>query len=151
MGTVGHLLATVCAFFGWKNPDRLSHADTLFLANSSGGYGDLLSECARLRDRARRAGVELDDTPGSLDALDHLLLVWRAHPDVAAWLPIEAGSYLGTVIIRTLPGAGWCTAANGRPVVQLRSGAQVDVLGAASTGLAGPGTLTATYQRARDS
>jgi hypothetical protein len=34
--------------------------------------------------------------------------------------------------------------------VQLRSGAQVDVLGAASTGVAGPG-LTATYQRARNS
>src|SRR5438093_3566419 len=60
MGTVGHLLATVCAFFGWKNSDRLSHADMQLLADSSGGYQDLLSECARLRDRARRAGVELD-------------------------------------------------------------------------------------------
>jgi hypothetical protein len=35
--------------------------------------------------------------------------------------------------------------------VQLRSGAQVDVLGAASTGAAGPSTLTAIYQRARNS
>ena len=52
------------------------------------------------------------------------------------------------MIIRTLPGAGWHTAPDGRPVVQLRSGAQVDVLGAASTR---PGVLTATYQRARNS
>jgi hypothetical protein len=74
-----------------------------------------------------------------------------AHPDVAAWLPIEAGSYLGTVMIRTVPGAGWHTAPDGRPVVRLRSGAQVDVLGAASTGPAGPSTLTAIYQRARNS
>jgi hypothetical protein len=150
MGTVGRLVAAVGAFFGWRNRDRLSHADLLFLADHPGGYEDLLSECARLRERARRAGVELDDTPGSLDALDQLLLLWHAHPDVAAWLPIEAGSYLGTVIIRTLPGAGWYTAADGRPVVQLRSGAQVDVL-AASTGVAGPSTLTAIYQRARNS
>jgi len=151
MGTVGRLVASVCAFFGWKNRDRFSHADMLFLADHAGGYEDLLSECARLRERARRAGVELDDTPGSLDALDQLLLLWHAHPGGAAWLPIEAGSYLGTVIIRTVPGAGWHTATDGRPVVQLRSGAQVDVLGAASTGAAGPSTLTAVYQRARNS
>jgi hypothetical protein len=151
MGTVGRLVAAVGAFFGWKNRDRLSHADLLFLGEHSGGYEDLLSECARLRERAHRAGVELDDTPGSLDALDHLLTLWHAHPDVAAWLPIEAGSYLGTVIIRTVPGAGWHTAADGRPVVRLRSGAQVDVLGAASTGAVGPSTLTAIYQRARNS
>jgi hypothetical protein len=151
MGTVGRLVAAVCAFLGWKNRDRLSHADLLLLADYSCGYEDLLSECARLRERARRAGVELDDTPGSLDALDQLLLLWHAHPGVAAWLPIEAGSYLGTVIIRTVPGAGWHTAPNGRPMVQLRSGAQVDVLGAASTGVAGHSTLTAVYQRARNS
>jgi len=151
MGTVGRLLAAVCAFFGWKNRDRLSQADMLLLADHAGGYDDLLSECARLRERARRAGVELDDTPGSLDALDQLLLLWHAHPEVAAWLPIEAGSYLGTVIIRTVPGAGWHTAADGRPVVQLRSGAQFDVLGAASTGAPSPSTLTAIYLRARNS
>jgi hypothetical protein len=54
------------------------------------------------------------------------------------------------VIIRTVPGAGWHTAADGRPVVQLRSGAQVDVLGAARTGAVDPSTLTAIYQRARN-
>jgi hypothetical protein len=123
----------------------------LFLADQAGGYEDLLSECARLRERARRAGVELDDTPGSLDALDQLLLLWHAHPSAAVWLPIEAGSYLGTVIIRTVPGAGWHTAADGRPVVQLRSGALVDVLAAASSGTASPSPLTAIYQRARNS
>jgi hypothetical protein len=36
-------------------------------------------------------------------------------------------------------------------MVQLRSGAQVDVLGAPSTGVAGHSTLTAVYQRARNS
>jgi hypothetical protein len=148
---VSRLVAAVGAFFGRRNRDRLSHADLLFLADRSAGYEDLLSECARLRERARRAGVELDETAASLDALDHLLLLWQAHLDVAAWLPIEAGSYLGTVIIRTVPGAGWHTAADGRPVVQLRSGAQVDVLGAASIGAVGPSTLTAIYQRARNS
>ena len=147
---MGRLVAAVGAFLGWTSRDRLSRADLLFLADQAGSYEDLLSECARFRERARRAAVELDDTPGSLEALDRLLLLWRAHPGGAAWLPIEAGSYLGTVIIRTVPGAGWHTAADGRPVVRLRSGAQVDVRGAASTGAPGP-SLTAIYQRARNS
>jgi hypothetical protein len=50
-----------------------------------------------------------------------------------------------------VPGAGWHTAADGRPVVQLRSGALVDVLAAASSGTASPSPLTAIYQRARNS
>jgi hypothetical protein len=144
MGTVGRLFAVVCAFFGWRNQDRLSQADLLFLADHSGGFEDLFAECARLRERARRSGVELDDSPESLDALDHLLMLWHAHPGAATWLPIEAGSYLGTVIIRSVPGAGWHTTPGGRPVVQLRSGEQVDVLGGGST-------LTAIYQHAHNS
>jgi hypothetical protein len=74
---VGRLVAVVGAFFGWRNRDRLSETDMLFLGEHSGGYEDLFSECARLRERARRAGVELDDTPGSLDVLDHLLTLWQ--------------------------------------------------------------------------
>jgi hypothetical protein len=147
---VSRLFTAVRGFLGWRNLDQLSDADAAFLADHADAYDDLLSECTRLRERARRAGVELDDSPGSLRALDQLLRLWKAHPDVAAWLPIEAGSYLGTVIIRTVPGTRWHTAPGSRPLVQLRSGDKVDVFAAAGTGAAGPGTLTAVYQRARD-
>jgi len=89
---------------------------------------ELLSECELLRDQAGSAGVELDDTPESLAALDQLLPRWRDDPDITPWLGSDAGLYLGTVIVRTVPGAGWRLWESGQPVVRLRSGRELDVL-----------------------
>lgn len=88
----------------------------------------LLSECELLRDHAGRAGVELDDTAESLAALDQLLPRWREDPEVSPWLGSDAGLYLGTVVVRTVPGASWGLRADGEPVVRLPSGRELDVL-----------------------
>ncbi|HWM39774.1 MAG TPA: DUF6278 family protein [Streptomyces sp.] len=92
------------------------------------GAAQLLSECELLRDHAERAGVELDDTAESLSALDQLLPRWREDPEVSPWLGSDAGLYLGTVIVRTVPGAGWQLRQDGQPVVRLPSGRELDVL-----------------------
>jgi hypothetical protein len=92
------------------------------------GAAQLLSECELLRDHAEDAGVELDDSAESLSALDQLLPRWRDDPEVAPWLGSDAGLYLGTVLVRTVPGAGWRLRPDGQPVVRLGSGRELDVL-----------------------
>ena len=42
-----------------------------------------------------------------MEALDQLLPRWRDDPEAPAWLGNDAGLYLGTVIVRTVPGAAW--------------------------------------------
>jgi hypothetical protein len=148
MAVVGGLMTAVREFFGWQNLGRRRSGDPTFSATDAGCYEELLSECGRLRERARRAGVELDDSPRSLDDLDRLLALWRAHPDSAPWLPIEAGSYLGTVLVRSLAGTRWQIGLDGHPVVRLHSGRVLDVL-AAVGGPAGGPTLASTYAQAR--
>jgi hypothetical protein len=148
MWVVGGLMDAVRKFFGWQNLGRRRRGDATFSATNAGCYEELLSECGRLRERARRAGVELDDSPRSLDDLDRLLALWRANPGSASWLPIEAGSYLGTVMTRSLPGARWQIGLDGHPVVRLHSGRVFDVL-SASGGQAGVPTLASSYAQAR--
>ncbi|MEV0225409.1 DUF6278 family protein [Streptomyces sp. NPDC050704] len=92
------------------------------------GVADLLSECELLRDQAYRAGIELDDTPASLEALDQLLPRWRDDEERLQWLGNDAGLYLGTVIVRTVPGAVWEVWPGDRPVVRLVSGREIDVV-----------------------
>ncbi|MGD3110011.1 DUF6278 family protein [Streptomyces sp. YGL11-2] len=90
----------------------------------------LLSECELLRDQAAAAGVELDDSVGSLEALDQLQPVWRDDPEVLPWLGNDAGLYLGTVVVRTVRGAVWHVWPDGQPVVRLESGREIDVVAA---------------------
>lgn len=90
----------------------------------------LLSECELLRSRAAAAGVRLhDDVPASLAELDQLVPRWREDPEELPRLGNDAGLYLGTVIVRTLPGARWEPGPDG-PVVVLGSGREVDVVAA---------------------
>ncbi|KOG87034.1 hypothetical protein ADK38_27670, partial [Streptomyces varsoviensis] len=42
----------------------------------------------------------------------------------------RAGLYLGTVVVRTVPGAGWHLRPDGQPVVLLGNGREVDVVDA---------------------
>ncbi|MEU9210601.1 DUF6278 family protein [Streptomyces sp. NPDC048415] len=92
------------------------------------GVADLLSECELLRSHAAAAGLELDDTPASLAALDQLLPRWRDDPEVLPWLGNDAGLYLGTVVVRTVAGAGWHVWPGGSPVVRLASGREIPVV-----------------------
>ncbi|MGP4000236.1 DUF6278 family protein [Streptomyces sp. 8N706] len=92
------------------------------------GVAELLSECALLRSQAASLGLELDDSAQSLEALDQLLPRWRDDPEELPWLGNDAGLYLGTVIVRTVPGAAWQVWPNGQPVVRLPSGREVNVV-----------------------
>ncbi|MEU5362057.1 DUF6278 family protein [Streptomyces sp. NPDC005925] len=92
------------------------------------GIADLLAECELLRSLAARERVRLDDSAASLEALDQLVPRWRDDEEVLSWLGNDAGLYLGTVIVRTVPGAAWEIRRDGQPVVRLDSGRQFDVV-----------------------
>ncbi|MEU5658613.1 DUF6278 family protein [Streptomyces sp. NPDC047737] len=94
------------------------------------GVAELFAECELLRARAAQGGLELDDTPASLSALDQLPPVWRDDPEELPWVGNDAGLYLGTVLVRTVPGAAWDILAGGQPVVRLASGREIDVVAA---------------------
>ncbi|CAM5363080.1 MULTISPECIES: DUF6278 family protein [Streptomyces] len=92
------------------------------------GIAELLSECELLRSHASRSGVRLDDTAASLEALDQLVPGWRDDEEILLWLGNDAGLYLGTVIVRTVPGATWDLRSDGQPVIRLESGREFDVV-----------------------
>ncbi|MFI6037368.1 DUF6278 family protein [Streptomyces sp. NPDC051315] len=92
------------------------------------GYAELLAECELLRSLAQREGFPLDDTAATLEALDQLVPRWRDDEELLPWLGNDAGLYLGTVIVRTVPGAVWRILSDGRPVVRLASGREIDVV-----------------------
>ncbi|QGV77799.1 DUF6278 family protein [Streptomyces ficellus] len=92
------------------------------------GVADMLAECDLLRARVKEQGVRLDDTPRSLEALDQLPPRWRDDPEELPWLGNDAGLYLGTVIVRTVPGAHWHLTRGGQPVVRLVSGREIHVV-----------------------
>ncbi|MFD5892785.1 MULTISPECIES: DUF6278 family protein [unclassified Streptomyces] len=92
------------------------------------GVAELLSECELLRVRAGQSGLELDDSPASLEALDQLPPHWRDDPEELPWLGNDAGLYLGTVIVRTVAGAAWHIWPGGHPVVRLVSGREIQVV-----------------------
>ncbi|MFE9440166.1 DUF6278 family protein [Streptomyces sp. NPDC006602] len=94
------------------------------------GIAELLSECELLRSHASQEGVQLDDTAASLEALDQLVPRWRDDEEVLPWLGNDAGLYLGTVIVRTVPGAAWDLWPSGQPVIRLASGREFDVVAA---------------------
>ncbi|MGW0734493.1 DUF6278 family protein [Streptomyces sp. NPDC002851] len=97
-------------------------------AENPEGVAELLSECELLRSQAGGYGLELDDSPGSLAALDQLPPRWRDDPEVLPWLGNDAGLYLGTVIVRNVPGAAWHVWPGGQPMVRLASGREIRVV-----------------------
>ncbi|GAA0702675.1 DUF6278 family protein [Kitasatospora atroaurantiaca] len=88
---------------------------------------ELFSECGLLRELAESAGVLLDDGVKSLTALDQMLPLWRADPEVSDWLGNDAGLYLGTVLHRTVAGAAWRLGGHGRPLLVMPDGLELDV------------------------
>ncbi|GAA2412002.1 DUF6278 family protein [Streptomyces glaucosporus] len=115
------------------------------------GVAQLLSECELLRAQAGAAGIELDDTVESLAALDQLLPLWRDDPEILPWLGNDAGLYLGTVVVRTVPGARWQVWPSGRPVVRLASGRELDAVEAGREwALSGTPELSQMYAEASE-
>ncbi|MFH8366800.1 DUF6278 family protein [Streptomyces sp. NPDC018031] len=116
----------------WRKRHGAQHGPALADARERDpeAVAQLLSECELLRDRAASSGVELDDTPLSLEALDQLQPRWRDDPEELSRLGNDAGLYLGTVVVRTVPGAAWQILPDGRPVVRLASGREIDVVAA---------------------
>ncbi|MEV1066320.1 DUF6278 family protein [Streptomyces sp. NPDC050263] len=98
------------------------------LAEDPEGIAELLSECELLRSHAAREGIGLDDTAASLEALDQLPPRWRDDEESLPWFGHDAGLYLGTVVVRTVPGAAWAIRSDGEAVVRLVSGREVDVV-----------------------
>ncbi|MFJ6573228.1 DUF6278 family protein [Streptomyces sp. NPDC091292] len=96
--------------------------------NDQEAVSELFSECELLRSQAGAMGLELDDTAGSLHALDQLLPRWRDDPELLPWLGNDAGLYLGSVIVRTVPAAVWHVWPGGHPVVRLASGREIQVV-----------------------
>ncbi|WP_328353185.1 DUF6278 family protein [Streptomyces sp. NBC_00457] len=92
------------------------------------GIAELLAECELLRSQASEEGVRLDDSAASLEELDQLVPRWRDDEEILPWLGNDAGLYLGTVIVRTVPGAAWEIWPNGQPVIRLASGREFDVV-----------------------
>ncbi|WP_151770095.1 DUF6278 family protein [Streptomyces abyssomicinicus] len=95
---------------------------------AAGAVAELLGECELLRAHAAGEGVGLDDSPASLEALDQLAPRWRDDEETVLRLGNDAGLYLGTVVVRTVPGAVWEIWPDGRPVVRLASGREIDVV-----------------------
>jgi hypothetical protein len=94
-----------------------------------------LSRCDHLRTWTRTRGFELDDTPEDLGLLDQALneLTGEARgelggPARAVRLGLEAGRFLGTVLVVTVPGARWRLWPNGHPVIRLPPGRDLDVV-----------------------
>ncbi|MGW1797890.1 DUF6278 family protein [Streptomyces sp. NPDC001984] len=108
--------------------NRHTKSDEAAFAADPEGVAGLLSECELLRSLASQEGVVLDDSVASLEAIDQLLPRWRDDEELLPWLGNDAGLYLGTVIIRTVPGARWRIWPGEQPVVRLESGREFDVV-----------------------
>ncbi|WP_424211124.1 DUF6278 family protein [Streptomyces sp. BI20] len=111
-----------------RSEDRPGDALADALARDPEGVAELFAECELLRAQARRAGLELDGSPASLEALDQLVPRWRRDPELVPWLGNDAGLYLGTVVVRTVPGAAWEIRPDGQPVIRLASGRELNVV-----------------------
>ncbi|MEU7278529.1 DUF6278 family protein [Streptomyces sp. NPDC045431] len=115
------------------------------------GVANMLAECALLRARVQELGVRLDDTPRSLEAIDQLPPRWRDDPEELPWLGNDAGLYLGTVIVRTVPGASWHLTPAGHPVVTLASGREIHVVEAGlEWAMSGSPQLSQVYAEAAE-
>ncbi|MEU0957467.1 DUF6278 family protein [Streptomyces niveus] len=114
----------------WRKRNGADEGESLasVVGSDTEGVAELLSECELLRVRAGQSGLELDDSPASLEALDQLPPHWRDDPEELPWLGNDAGLYLGTVIVRTVEGAAWHIWPGGHPVVRLVSGREIQVV-----------------------
>jgi hypothetical protein len=111
---------------------------------------DSLGQLPELRQHAAEAGLPLHDNPDSLADLDRQLDHWQDDPKLAPRLGIDVALYLGTVLVRSVPGACWQVWPNGQPVVAVTGGRELDVIALAHDRLTtGTPTLPDAYRQAR--
>ncbi|MHB8380701.1 MAG: DUF6278 family protein [Acidimicrobiales bacterium] len=121
MGSNHGVARGVCVYGspGFNSPDRLA---------------ELLHSCERLRTWSREHGITLNDDPESLALLDQRLDSWNSDPSHHGKVDLsnEVGQYLGNVIVKHIDGSQWKVWPNSHPVIQLRSGADLDVIAMAN-------------------
>lgn len=87
-----------------------------------------LGQCSSLRQWTAARGATLADAAPGIEVLEGLL----TGPDrnlPAPWrLRVEAGLFIGTVLVRNLPAARWRLLPNGYPVVHLAENIDLDVI-----------------------
>jgi Family of unknown function (DUF6278) len=100
-----------------------------------GQLAGMLGRCDQLRAWVRTRGWELEDTPEDLRLLDQALgeAIDEARgelggPARVARLGPDAGLFVGTVLLATVPAARWLLWPNGHPVIRLPSGRDLDVV-----------------------
>jgi hypothetical protein len=110
--------------------------------------GEVLRRADRLRAWCRDTAVVLTGEPADLRELDEAIARPGIAPEVMAWLPLEAGLYLGTLAVDHIAGASWKVWPNGHPVVRIpgRGDADVTEIGGRALAQGGSG-LWAAYQR----
>jgi hypothetical protein len=152
-GTTGTTRTTVLVGRGAASgPGGASGAGGAPGPAAAGAVAELLAECELLRAHAAGEGVVLDDTPASLEALDQLAPRWRDDEETVLRLGNDAGLYLGSVVVRTVPGAVWEIFPDGLPVVRLASGREIDVVEAGRAwALDGAPELCQVYAEASES
>jgi Family of unknown function (DUF6278) len=141
----------------WRRIRFVSDGDVLQLAEvhraaTAAGRSRRLRRVAKylLRTWARTRGWELEDTPDDLRLLDLALgeAIGEARgelggPARVARLGPDAGLFLGTVLLATVPAARWRLWPNGHPLIRLPSGRDLDVVAMASDRVTKGGRLLA--------
>jgi Family of unknown function (DUF6278) len=91
------------------------------------GLAALLGHHESLAALLERRGHQLAESPECLALVDDAVHEWAQDPQVAPMLANEVGLYLGSVLVRQVPGATWQVWPNGHPVVRLAGGRELDV------------------------
>jgi Family of unknown function (DUF6278) len=113
----------------WKRRRRGTRPSDVVILRPVGGPADWSSEelgetMALGFEELGGRGVTLDGSVASLRLLDEAIDDWPA--DAAARLGSGVGAYLGTVLVNA--GAKWRTCPDGRPIIRLASGRELDVI-----------------------
>jgi hypothetical protein len=115
----------------WRGPKRgLARGIAVFGApgfEDPDALENLLSRHDELTTWAASDNLVLTQDPEGLAAIEGLLDHWYADPTIGHKLSNEVGVFLGTVIVKNVPGARWTVWPNGHPVIRLASGREMDV------------------------
>lgn len=87
-----------------------------------------LGQCISLRQWAAHRGALLTESPSGIDVLEGLLATTGSTGPVPWRLRVETGLFIGTVLVRDLPGARWRLLPNGHPVIHLGEDSDLDVV-----------------------
>jgi uncharacterized protein DUF6278 len=107
----------------------------IFFTGERGGAAALeeqldahLRQCSVLRQWASAQGEPLADAAPGLEALEGLLAKAAGNRPTPWRLRVEAGLFIGTVLVRNLSAAQWRLLPNGHPVVHLCGNTDLDVV-----------------------